>query len=99
MDWKRLLAYITGSVDQELLRRNESLVTENRLLRQQIKWRIQFNDAERQTLAEIGKKRADGTTGLVTTCQTINRATSCRREKWSGRGLGTEASALAAHVL
>jgi hypothetical protein len=29
MDWKTLLAYITGSVDQELLLRNEYLVTEN----------------------------------------------------------------------
>jgi putative transposase len=33
MDWKYLLAYITGSVDQHLLLRNEYLVTENRLLR------------------------------------------------------------------
>jgi putative transposase len=56
MDWKRLLAYITGSVDQELLLRNEYLVTENRLLRQQIKGRIRLSDAERKTLAEIGKK-------------------------------------------
>ena len=32
MDWKKLLAYITGSVDQELLLRNEYLVTENRIL-------------------------------------------------------------------
>jgi len=36
MGWKKLLAYITGSVDQELLRRNEYLLTENRILRQQI---------------------------------------------------------------
>src|SRR5437879_823124 len=56
MDWKRLLAYITGSVDQELLIRNEYLVTENRLLRQQITGRIRLSDAERKTLAEIGKK-------------------------------------------
>jgi putative transposase len=56
MDWKRLLAYITGSVDQELLHRNEYLVTENRLLRQQIKGRIRLSDAERKTLAEMGKK-------------------------------------------
>jgi transposase InsO family protein len=56
MDWKRLLAYIAGSVDQELLLRNEYLVTENRLLRQQIKGRIRLSDAERKTLAEIGKK-------------------------------------------
>jgi hypothetical protein len=36
MEWKKLLAYITGSVDQELLLRNEDLVTENRLLRNQL---------------------------------------------------------------
>jgi len=36
MDWKHLLAYITGTVDQELLLRNEYLVTENRILRQQV---------------------------------------------------------------
>ena len=30
MDWPRLLAYITGTVDQELLLRNEYLEAENR---------------------------------------------------------------------
>jgi hypothetical protein len=29
MDWKHLLASITGTVDQEFLLRNEYLVTEN----------------------------------------------------------------------
>jgi putative transposase len=33
MEWKRVLAYMTGSVDQQLLLRNEYLVTENRILR------------------------------------------------------------------
>jgi hypothetical protein len=56
MDWTTLLAYISGSVDEELLLRNEYLVAENRILRDQIKGRIQLSDAERQTLAEIGKK-------------------------------------------
>jgi transposase InsO family protein len=56
MDWKTLLAYITGSVDQELLLRNEYLVTENRLLRNQIKGRVRLSDGERKTLAEIGQK-------------------------------------------
>jgi transposase InsO family protein len=56
MDWKVLLAYITGSVDQELLLRNEYLVTENRLLRTQITGRIRLSDGERKTLAESGKK-------------------------------------------
>jgi putative transposase len=56
MDWKTLLAYISGSVDEELLLRNEYLVAENRILRGQIKGRIQLSDAERQTLAGIGMK-------------------------------------------
>jgi hypothetical protein len=29
MNWKRMLAYVTGSVDEELLARNAYLVTEN----------------------------------------------------------------------
>src|SRR4030095_3454679 len=56
MDWKQLLAYITGSVDQELLLRNEYLVTENRLLRKQIPGRVRLSDGERKTLAEIRKQ-------------------------------------------
>ena len=56
MDWKQLLAYITGSVDQELLLRNAYLVTENRLLRQQIPGRVRLHDGERKALAEIGKR-------------------------------------------
>src|SRR5262244_1495078 len=56
MDWKTLLAYIRGSVDQHLLLRNEYLVTENRLLRSQIKGRVRLSDGERETLAEIGQK-------------------------------------------
>ena len=56
MDWKHLLAYITGTVDQELLLRNEYLVTENRILRNQITGRVRLTDGERKTLAEIGQK-------------------------------------------
>ncbi len=56
MDWKTLLAYITGTVDQELLLRNEYLVTENRILRNQLTGRIRLSDGERKTLAEIGQK-------------------------------------------
>ena len=56
MPWKRLLACITGSVDQELLLRNEYLVTENRILRSQIQGRVRIGDGERRALAEIGKR-------------------------------------------
>ena len=56
MDWKTLLAYITGSVDQALLLRNEYVVTENRILRKQLTGRVPLTDGERKTLAEIGQK-------------------------------------------
>src|ERR1035441_8989662 len=56
MNWKRLLAYITGSVDQELLLRNEFLVPDNRILKNQLKGRVQLTDLERISLAEIGKR-------------------------------------------
>ena len=49
MVWKHLLAYITGSVNEELLLRNEHLVMENRILRNQITGRICLTDAERKT--------------------------------------------------
>jgi transposase InsO family protein len=56
MDWKQRLASITGTVDQELLLRNEYLVRENRILRSQMKGRVRLSDGERTTLAEIGQK-------------------------------------------
>ena len=56
MDWKKLLSYVTGSVDQELLRRNEYLVAENRILRSQVQGRLRLNDSERKSLAEIGAR-------------------------------------------
>jgi putative transposase len=56
MDWARLLAYITGTVDQELLLRNEYLVAENRILKAQIQGRLLLSGAERATLAEIGHR-------------------------------------------
>ncbi len=56
MEWVRILAYITGTVDQELLLRNEYLVTENRILRTQIKGRLLLTDAEKRNLADIGHR-------------------------------------------
>jgi hypothetical protein len=40
MDWKTMLAYATGSVDENLLLRIEYLVAENRVLRDQMKARL-----------------------------------------------------------
>ena len=56
MDWPRLLAYITGTVDQELLLRNEYLAAENRILRAQINGRLCLSQGEKATLAEIAHR-------------------------------------------
>jgi putative transposase len=56
MDWARILAYVTGTVDRELLARNEYLVTENRILKDQLKGRLMLSDAARATLGEIGHR-------------------------------------------
>src|SRR5262245_40146197 len=56
MDWARILAYVTGTVDQELLARNEYLAAENRILKAQLKGRLKVSDAERATLGEIAHR-------------------------------------------
>ena len=56
MDWKTMLSYISGSVDEELLLRNEYLVAENRILRNQLQGRLRLTDGERRSLAEFGKR-------------------------------------------
>ena len=53
MDWVRILFYITGTVDQELLLRNEYLVAENRILKAQ------------QTRADVFIPAVFGGTGTV----------------------------------
>ena len=52
----RLLAYVTGLVNQELLLQNEYLAAENRILRAQLPKRLRLTDPQRSTLAEIGKR-------------------------------------------
>jgi putative transposase len=54
--WTRLLAYVTGMVNQELLLQNEYLAAENRILRAHLPTRWRLADPERSTLAEIGKR-------------------------------------------
>jgi len=56
MDWARILAYVTGTVDQELLARNEYLAAENRILKVQLNGRLKLSDAERGVLGEIGHR-------------------------------------------
>ena len=56
MDWAYILAYVTGMVNEELLLRNEYLVTENRIRKAQLKGRLLLSDAERTILAEISHR-------------------------------------------
>ena len=54
----RLLAYVTGLVNQQLLLQNEYLIAENRILRSHFPGRVPLTNAQRATLAEIGKRAA-----------------------------------------
>jgi transposase InsO family protein len=54
--WARLLAYVTGLVNQKLLLQNEYLIAENRILRAHLPQRLRLTDPQRSTLAEIGKR-------------------------------------------
>jgi transposase len=52
----RILSCVTGTVDQELLARNEYLAAENRIMKAQLKGRLKLSDAERGALGEIGRR-------------------------------------------
>ena len=56
MNWARILASVTGVLDQECWRDNEYLAAENRILKAQLKGRLKLSDAERATLGEIGHR-------------------------------------------
>jgi hypothetical protein len=52
----RLLVYVTGLINQEILLKSEYLAAENRILRAHLPARLRLSDPERSTLAEIGKR-------------------------------------------
>ena len=54
--WARLLAFVSGLVNQKLLLQNEYLAAENRILRAHLPARVRLSDPGRSTLAEIGKR-------------------------------------------
>ena len=97
MNWRRIFAYITGTVDEELLLRNEFLVAENKILRKRLKRRLRLTDPERKTLARIGKRlgrKALGEIANLITPDTIltwyrklvaRKFDGSRNRKYSGR--------------
>jgi putative transposase len=54
--WVRLLAYVTGLVNQKLLLQNEYLAAENRILRAHLPARMHLSDPERSTLGEAARR-------------------------------------------
>jgi putative transposase len=54
--WARLLAYVSGLVNQRLLLQCEYLAAENRILRSHLPARLRLSNPQRSTLAEIGKR-------------------------------------------
>jgi hypothetical protein len=55
-NWARLVAYVTGLVNQKLLLQNAYLAAESRILRAHLPARMRLSDPERSYLAEIGKR-------------------------------------------
>ena len=99
MPWKRMLAHITGSVNEDLLRRIEYLLEENRVLRNQIQKRILLTDHERRTLAdkaialEQSPKELKGPCRSSVKKRSLNRLTRRRRLFSLGyTGLSTQGS-------
>jgi len=52
----RLLAYVTGMVNQQLLLQNEYLIAENRILPLQLPAQVRLTEPQQATLAAIGKR-------------------------------------------
>ncbi|HEY5866020.1 MAG TPA: helix-turn-helix domain-containing protein [Candidatus Tectomicrobia bacterium] len=80
MDWKKLLGSVTESVDEELRLRNAYLVTENRILRQQINGRVPLTGSDRKALAEIGHKLGRKTLAEIATVATPDTILAWHRQ-------------------
>ena len=52
----RLLGYVTGLVNQQLLLQNEYLIAENRILRSHLPARVLLTNPQRATLAKIARR-------------------------------------------
>ncbi len=81
MEWARILAYITGTVDQELLLRNEYLAAENRILKFQLKGRLRLSDVERAKLGEIGHRLGRKALGEVATTRALESENASRKDR------------------
>ena len=88
-NWARLLAYVTGLVNQELLLQNEYLAAENRILWRHLPARLRLSDPERCTLAEIGKRMVRKALDQVACVVRINAMTAWRLIALAGERTGS----------
>src|SRR4051794_15067218 len=56
LQWLRVLTYVSGLINQELLLQVEYLAAENRILRAHLPNRLRLTRDERSSLGEIGKR-------------------------------------------
>jgi hypothetical protein len=100
MDWARILAFVTGMVDQELQLRNEYLAAENRILKAQLKGRLRLSDAERATLGEIGHRLGRKVLGEVANVARPDTILAWYRNEGAGtvRWISTKRYVLRKHV-
>jgi putative transposase len=91
MNWARILAYVTGTVDQELLARSEYLAAENRILKAQLKGRVKLSDVERATLAEIGHRLGRKALAEVATVARPDTILAWHRQLVAGKFDGSKA--------
>jgi hypothetical protein len=91
MEWARILAYMSGTVDQELLLRNEYLAAENQILRGQLKGRPKLSDAERAKSARLVVDWAAWHSAML-------RLPLCRIPFWDGTEGSSRASSMARSI-
>ncbi len=67
----RLLAYVTGMVNQQLLLQNEYLIAENRILRSHLPARLRLTNPQRATIAKRLGRQALEHFALIAKQETI----------------------------
>ena len=92
MDGKQLLASTTRSVDEELRLRNAYLVTENRILRQQMMGRVPLSDGDRLALAELGQKLGRKALKEIATIAKPDTILAWHRKRSEQKGDGSQLS-------
>ncbi len=80
MSWKKLLESVSESLNDHIQLRNDYLMAENRILRNQIASRVQLTDSDRRELAAIGAKLGKKALEEIATIATPNTILAWNRK-------------------